>query len=259
MHLRTAVFTAVMLALASPALAHFGMLIPNDDVVLDQKNSQLNLTLSFSHPMEGKGMDMAKPQAFGVFTDNQKTDLLPTLQSAKVMEHNAWQGKYSLKRPGVYQFYVIPELYWEPAEDCFIQHITKVYVPAFGEEEGWEAPIGLATEIVPLTRPFGNYAGNIFSGKVLVDGKPAANAAVEVEYYNKGKNYEPPNDYMVTQVVKTNSEGIFSFVVPWPGWWGFAALSEAPQKMKKDGVDKSIEMGAVLWTNFTAPKQTKKK
>jgi cobalt/nickel transport protein len=255
---RLSLILAALALTATPALAHFGMVIPSHDVVLDKAKAKVELAVSFSHPMEGNGMDMAKPKAFGVKDGEQKTDLLPGLKPAKIMDHAAWTGEYTFKKPGVGTFYLVPEPYFEPAEDKFIEHLTKVVVPAFGEEEGWDSPVGLAAEIVPLTRPFGNYAGNTFTGKVLVDGKPAADVAVEVEFYNKDKAYEAPNDYLVTQVVKTDAAGVFTYGVPFAGWWGFAALTDAPQTMKKDGVDKKIERGAVLWTKFVEPKRKKK-
>ena len=181
------------------------------------------------------------------------------LRSDAVMEHDAWEGQYVFKRPGVGIFYVVPEPYFEPAEDKFIEHITKVVVPAFGEEEGWDEPVGLPAEIVPLTRPFGNYTGNVFTGKVLLDGKPAAGVRVEVEYDNKDKAYAAPNEYMTTQVVTTDVNGVFSYAVPFAGWWGFAALSEAPQTIDKDGAAKKVERGAVLWAKFVDPKHAAKK
>jgi len=251
---------AVALVLwATPALAHFGMAIPSTDVVVDKNKADVGITLSFSHPMEGKGMDMAKPKQFGVKNGDQKIDLLGTLKPVKVMEHDAWEGQYVFKRPGVGIFYVVPEPYFEPAEDKFIEHITKVVVPAFGEEEGWDEPVGLPAEIVPLTRPFGNYTGNVFTGKVLLDGKPAAGVRVEVEYDNKDKAYAAPNEYMTTQVVTTDANGVFSYAVPFAGWWGFAALSEAPQTIDKDGAAKKVERGAVLWAKFVDPKHAAKK
>jgi len=243
---------------AAPALAHFGMIIPSADVITDKSKAKVELAVSFSHPMEGNGMDMAKPKAFGVMDGDQKTDLLATLKPAKVMDHAAWTGEYTFKKPGVGTFYFAPEPYFEPAEDKFIEHLTKVVVPAFGEEEGWDAPVGLAAEIVPLTRPFGNYVGNVFTAKVLVDGKPAAGVPVEVELYNKDKAYEAPNEYMTAQVVKTDANGVFNVAVPIAGWWGFAALTDAPQTLQKDGADKKIERGAVLWTKFVEPKRKKK-
>jgi cobalt/nickel transport protein len=134
---------------AGTALAHFGMLIPSEDVVLDKSKAKIDMTICFVHPMEGEGMNMVKPQAVAVNNGEKSSDLLGSHKPAKVMDHEAWQLDYTFKRPGVYWFSVIPEPYWEPAEDCFIQHITKVCVPAFGEVEGWDAPLGLPTEIVP--------------------------------------------------------------------------------------------------------------
>lgn len=243
---------------AGPALAHFGMVIPSQDVVTDKANAKVGLTVSFSHPMERNGMNMAKPKAFGVVEGGKKTDLLATLTPAKYLDHEAWATEYTIKRPGVDIFYVVPEPYFEPAEDKFIEHLTKVVVPAFGEEEGWDEPVGLPAEIIPLTRPYGNYVGNVFTGKVLVDGKPAAGIDVEVEFNNKDKAYVAPNEYMNTQVVKTDANGVFSYAVPFAGWWGFAALSDAPQTIEKDGKAKKVERGAVLWAKFLEPKRAKK-
>lgn len=256
--LRIVAACAAVLAWTAPAMAHFGMVIPSADVVSDKEKAKVGLTISFSHPMEGNGMDMAKPKAFGVKIGDQKTDLLDTLKPAKVMDHAAWTSEYTFKKPGTGIFFMTPEPYFEPAEDKFIEHLTKVIVPAFGEEEGWDEPVGLPAEIVPLTRPFGNYTGNAFTAKVLVDGKPAAGVAVEVEFYNKDKGYEAPNEYMVAQVVKTDANGVFTYAVPFAGWWGFAALTDAPETMQKDGAAKKVERGAVLWTRFLDPKHKKK-
>ena len=245
-------FTLVFCA-ANSALAHFGMLIPSAGSVADKKDASLTLTLSFSHPMEMVGMPLAAPASFKVYADGTGEDLLPALKPAKVMEHEAWSAAYAVKKPGVYQFVMEPKPYWEPAEDCFIVHYTKTVVPAFGEEEGWDAPLGLKTEIVPLTRPFGNYAGNVFQGQVLLDGKPVAGAMVEVEFYNRDGKHEAPSEYMVTQVVKADERGVFTYGVPFAGWWGFAALNTADAKMDHEGTPKDVELGAVLWTEFLEP------
>lgn len=249
---------ALMLGLAQAAQAHFGMVIPSQSVVEDKAKANINISVAFIHPMEMNGMSMERPLAFGVVSGEDKTDLLPALKEAKLLGHKSWQGAFAPKKPGVYTFYTVPAPYWEPAEDKFIQHMTKVVVPAFGDEEGWDKPVGLKTEIIPFTRPFGNYAGNIFSGQVLLDGKPVAGCDVEVEYYNKDKKYAAPNDHMNTQVVKTDANGMFHFVAPWAGWWGFAALNDAPETIKKDGKDKKVELGAVIWVEFVAPKAGKK-
>jgi cobalt/nickel transport protein len=232
---------------AGQALAHFGMVIP-DQHIIDQKHKDTVLTLSFSHPFENIGMDLAPPRKFTVTANGSTTDLLATLKPASVMEHKAWQSLFHFNRPGVYQFVMEPAPYWEPAEDLSIIHYTKTIIPAFGDDEGWDQPVGLPTEIVPLLRPFGNYAGNSFSGQVLLQGKPVAGAEVEVEFYNESKTLQPKSDYHITQVIKADDNGIFTFSCPLAGWWGFAALNEADYTLKDpEGKDKGVELGAVLW------------
>lgn len=232
---------------AGQALAHFGMVIPDQHIV-NQEKKDIFLTLSFSHPFENIGMDLAQPKKFSVTVNGQTTDLLPTLQQVSFMEHEGWQSSFIFTRPGIYQFVMEPTPYWEPAEDLSIIHYTKTIIPAFGDDVGWDDPIDLPTEIVPLLRPFGNYAGNSFSGQVLLKGKPVPGAEVEVEFYNKGNKLKPKSDYHITQVIKADSNGIFNFTCPLAGWWGFAALSEADYTLKNpEGVDKGVELGAVLW------------
>ena len=212
------------LAFSATASAHFGSVLPDKQIVENQKDNVVTLTAAFNHPMEQTGMTMDKPQKFSVFKDNHAQDLTSTLKPATVLGKNAWTTQYKISRPGLYQFLLEPTPYWEPAEDKFIIHYSKLYVPAYGIEEGWENPLGVKTEIVPLTRPFGNYVGNLFRG---------------------------------TQTVMTDEQGIFSYSVPWAGWWGFAALTDADYQMKKDGSDKDVELGAVLWTEFVSPKLKK--
>ena len=240
---RVAPILAILLLLsAGIAQAHFGMIIPSTDEATQDSRS-VDLTLSFSHPFEGIGMNLVKPQAVDVYFEGEKTSLLDSLKAAKVMDHDAWTLSYTPKRPGLYAFVMEPVAYPEPAEDNFIIHYTKVYVDAFDAGEAWNEPLGLKTEIVPLTRPFGNYAGNVFQGVVLLDGKPAPYTRVEVEIYNEDLSRTAPNDRMVTQEVLCDGNGVFVFACPWKGWWGFAALNDADYKIE----GKDVELGAVLW------------
>lgn len=240
-----------------PAFAHFGMIIPSFSTIQNQKEAQLTFDIAFAHPMERGGMEMQRPQKVFVFDGEKKEDLLDRLKEKTFLGKKAWQLSYRVNQPGVYQFAVEPEPYFEPAEDTYIIHYTKVIVPAFGEEEGWDKAIGLKTEIIPITRPFANYEGNIFQGQVLLEGKPVAYGEVEVEYYNQEGKVEAPNDYFVTQVVKTDANGIFTYAVPWAGWWGFSALNTASEKLNYQGEAKNVELGAVLWTQFSKPKMKK--
>jgi len=115
--------------------------------------------------------------------------------------------------------------------------------------------VGLETEIIPLTRPYGLWTGNVFTGKVLVKGKPVPDAEVEIEYLNESpENKSPlkaPADPFVTQVVKADKNGVFTYAMPKAGWWGFAALQDASWTLKKDGKPKKVEIGAVFWVRTT--------
>ena len=230
--------------------AHFGMVIPSDTMVMQDDDRTVNVTLSFSHPMEMVGMVLEKPKVFTVSANGKNQDLLGLLKPAKVMGKRAWTADYAIKRPGVYMFHMEPQPYWEAAEDCFIVHITKTVVTAFGDDEGWDAELGLKTEIVPLSRPYGLYAGNVFQGIVKMNGKAISYAEVEVEYYNQNRSAHAPTDTMVTQIIKADGNGVFTYATPTSGWWGFAALNIADYTIKHDGKDKEVEMGAVIWVYF---------
>lgn len=232
------------------AMAHFGMVIPSDNMVMQDEARFVNLQLSFSHPFELVGMPLKKPAQFFVFKDGKAIDLLFRLEKNKVMGQDAWQIRYPIKRPGAYLFAMEPTPYWEPAEDCFIIHYTKTVVAAFGDDDGWDSELGLKTEIIPLSRPFGLYSGNLFQGIVKVEGKPAPYAQIEVEYYNKDRSVTAPTDYMVAQTIKADGNGLFSYAAPAAGWWGFAALSVAKEKIVQKGEQKDIEIGAVIWVKF---------
>jgi cobalt/nickel transport protein len=240
------IMSIVIIFSAGSAMAHYGMLISSDSMVMQNDNRTVNLTLSFSHPFEGEGMELIKPAVFGVMANEKKVNLLEKLQKTSVMGHTAWETSYTIKRPGVYMFYMEPKPYWEPAEDCYIVHYTKTVLTAFGDDEGWDQEIGLKTEIVPLSKPYGLYAGNVFQGIVKLDGKPVPFCEVEVEYYNKDGKAKAPTDYMVTQTIKADVNGVFTYAAPKAGWWGFAALNTSDEKIK----GKDVEIGAVLWVKF---------
>lgn len=239
-----------MVLTAIPATAHFGMVIPSDSMVMQADKRTVTLILSFSHPMEMVGMELEKPKVFAVSTNGKRQDLLDRLEPIRVMAHTAWRADYPIKRPGIYMFLMEPQPYWEPAEDCFIVHHTKTVLTAFGDDEGWDAELGLKTEIVPLAKPYGLYAGNVFQGVVKMDGKPVPHADVEVEFYNQDQAFQAPTAIMVTQTVKADGNGLFTYATPASGWWGFAALNTADYTIKHDGVDKDVEVGAVIWVYF---------
>jgi len=229
------------------AEAHFQGVIPSDDMVSKSDTRTISIDLVFLHPFEGEYMNMDKPVQFGVMVRGRKTDLSGTLREKKIGDFSAWEALYRVRTPGDHIFYVEPKPYWEPAEDCFIVHYTKVVVNSMGVEQGWDEEVGFKTEIIPLTRPYGLWTGNVFQGIVKVNGNPAPGTEVEVEYYNKDGRIKAPADPMVTQVIQTDPNGVFTYAMPKAGWWAFAALNTDIEKIRYKGKEKSVEIGAVLW------------
>ena len=250
---RTCIFVlaSILVFCFSPmAMAHFGMILPSDSMVMMEDNRSVRLQISFSHPFERIGMPMEKPKRFGVWVEEESRDLRQTLEATQVMGQRGWQTSYRIRRPGACLFYMEPTPYWEPAEDLFIVHYTKTVVAAFGDDEGWDTELGLKTEIVPLSKPFGLYAGNVFQGIVKVDGKPVPFAEVEVEYYNADGKAQAPTEFMIAQTVKADGNGVLTYAAPKAGWWGFAALNRADFTIPFEGTEKSVEIGAVIWVKF---------
>ena len=242
--------TTAFLAFTVTAHAHFVVLKPSTDILGGDKRS-VTLEARFTHPMEGgPNMDLEIFDSGAVINGSKiklrwKEVKIPAMEgSAKKV--SSFKTEFRVRRPGVYQFYVDPKPFFEPAEGKFIRQVTKVYVEAFGLEEGWDKPIGLKAEIIPLTRPFGIWEGNTFRGRVFINGKPAANVDVEVEYLNPG-NVEVPDDAFVTQVIKTDENGYFVYTIPWAGWWGFSAIGDGGKLKHKDGKLYPVELDAVIW------------
>ena len=249
--MRWAMIVAVALAFvgfAADARAHFLVLRPSADVI-ESGGRTVDLDILFTHPMEQRPvMEMARPRHFGVMVDGKKTDLDDTLQPGKLDGKSVYHATVKMKRPGDHVFYVEPTPYWEASEQKMIIHYTKVVVDFMGAESGWDQMVGLPVEIEPLARPYGLWTGNTFRGIVRHNGKPVPFATVEVEYDNQGGRVACPNSALVTQVVKTDANGIFCYTMPRAGWWGFAALIDGDEKMPgPDGKPVDVELGGLIW------------
>ena len=251
--IRFVVLATAFAFLPITAPAHFQVLVPSTDIVTAEGDRTVNLDIIFTHPMEqGPVMEMGAPVQFGVLTGGKKHDLKGRLREKKVDGKTAFECSYKIKMPGDYVFYIEPAPYWEPAEGKMIIHYTKVVVDAMGAGEGWDATVGFPVEIEPLVRPYGLWTGNVFRGIVKKNAEPVPFAEIEVEYSNEGGKVKAPADAFVTQVIKADENGVFSYAMPRAGWWGFAALIDGDEKMKNpDGKLVGVELGALIWVKAT--------
>ena len=87
---------AVLLATATAGRAHFGVVLPSDDIVTQDDSRALKLRVMFIHPFEGHYMDMARPARFGVLVQGKKQDLLGTLVEEKVGGFSTWTAEYRI-------------------------------------------------------------------------------------------------------------------------------------------------------------------
>lgn len=243
-------YAACLMLGSTPALAHFQEIIPSADVV--PEGGSVTVEMVFTHPFEGGPvMEMKRPVQVGVLKGGKKTDLSGAITEKPVGGTTGWTLSHDVSEPGAAIFYVEPQPYFEPAENKQIIHYAKVIVDGFASGEGWDDLVGLPVEIRPLTRPTGLWTGNQFSGVVLKNGEPVPFAEIEVEFINDG-TVKAPNDAFITQVIKADANGTFSYTMPRGGWWGFAALVEGDKPGKSpDGKDVAIEEGGLIWVKTT--------
>ena len=200
-------------------------------------------------------MDMQAPEQFGVQIAGIKHDLTSELEVTRLRGKlnpanvSSFKAQHKIKRAGDYTFFLTPAPYWEAEEQAMIIHYTKVIVNAYGLENGWETPVGLPVEIMPLSRPYGLWTNNLFSGQVLNNGQPEANALVEIEYRGQG-NVKIPATPFITQVVRADVNGVFHYAMPKAGWWGFAALVDNGKTLvAPDGTNAQVEEGGLVWVH----------
>ncbi|MFP4049479.1 MAG: DUF4198 domain-containing protein, partial [Desulfovermiculus sp.] len=248
----------VMFWMSLPAQAHFQTLYTPESAL--NKGEELNFKLVFTHPFDaGHTMDMEKPLEFFAVHKGEKTDLTDDLQPItwQSLDNSgrAYEASHALRGMGDWVFALTPAPYFEEKEDAYIQQLTKAIVNVQGLPTDWDSELGMKAEIVPLDKPYALWTGNVFRGVVKSEGKPVPHAEIEVEYLNHeplmDKNAfaeepqaEAPQSAFVTQTIKANEHGEFTYGVPEEGWWGFCALGVGPDKEYKD---KELSQDAVIW------------
>ncbi|WP_457679732.1 DUF4198 domain-containing protein [Thermovibrio sp.] len=249
--MKRVLLTAALTLASTSAWGHFMVLKPSTDIVEGHTATKIKLQARFTHPVEGGPNMPFKIVKSGAFIRGRVIPIRWERHEISAMPGSEkkvpyYTAQFKLRFPGVYQFFLVPDYYFEPAEGKFIRQITKVEVEAFGMEEGWDKPVGLKAEIVPITRPFGLWEGNTFVGRVYFNGKPAPNTRVEVEFIND-KGIKVPAEPFITQVIKTDKNGYFYYSIPFAGWWGFSAIGEGGKRKYKDGKVYPVELDAVMW------------
>ncbi|NJC87024.1 MAG: DUF4198 domain-containing protein [Desulfuromonas sp.] len=243
----------LLLALSCPvaALAQLALLTPSDDIISQEAPVVITLHLGLFDPRGRQALEVAKAKRFGVQHLGEETNLLGALKPVQEKNATTWLAEFPVKSPGDYTFYAEQTPRWDTAEEEFLIPLAKVCVNALALEEGWDEPVGLEAEIVPLSRPYGLWSGNLFSGQVLLNGDPAPYAAIEVAWFGPSPETSatlsaaPPACRV--QKLRADANGIFHYAMPRGGWWGFAASLDADWTIKKDGEEKPVTLVTSYW------------
>ena len=254
-------YLAISLALslfASAAQAHFQMVYTPD--LLRERGGLINVKLPFTHPADsGYVMTVEPPEQLYVLKKGKWPDRfsVPDASTWTSAENtgDAYEVDATLRGLGDHIFVMQMAPYFEASEDAYIQQIVKTIVNVGTLPSGWNEDLGLAAEIVPLTKPYGILAGGSFTGVVKSNGQPVPFAEIEVEYVNYNPdmknnrfsataNVNLPSDLFITMTIYADANGTFTFGIPKAGQWGFAALGVGE---KTEFKGKELSQDAVIW------------
>ncbi len=269
------VFSSVLLlfVFVGASFAHFQLIYTPSSKVND---SEVEFRLVFTHPAEsGHTMAIGKDKSGSVkgfkeffsIHKGEKTDLLKGLKKStfKTAENQDEAYNFTLDKnfgfrgAGDWVLIAVPHPYYEQAEDCYIQQVSKVMINKNDMPTDWQERCAEGyPEIMPLVAPYEVWAGGVFRGIVVdSDGKPVPNAEIEFEYINydvdmkKNEFKRKAKTSAASGVIYADQNGVFAFVPHCEGYWGFAALGVG-KDTEYDG--KELSQDAVLWIEATKVK-----
>lgn len=219
---------------------------------------EVDVLLSMMRPALHEAVAVDMPQLFAVLRHDadaaapqggaqpERRDLLGDVEEIRYLDQKAWGANVALDKPGLYQFILEGRPWWDEARQTFLRHQAKVTLPVHGVDRGWNEPCGQSFEILPLTRPFGLTAPALFSGRILLDGKPLAGAPVRMARIN-ADGAALPTPWHGELAGVSNAAGEFSFVLAQPGWWCCEAITAGEPLKGPDGDLRPVERGALFW------------
>ena len=231
-------------------------------------NEEVDLLIAGMDLFQHRGIAMDMPRIFTIYRFDkdvrnpsvpaQREDLLGDIEEIRYLDQKAWGTNVGISRPGLYQFSIETRPWWNSSTGGYEQQLVKTMLPVYGAVWGWHLPVGLTFEIIPLTRPFGLTAPVLFSGKVLVEGKPATDISVELQRINTD-NSKVPTHLHEKFVTRTQENGSFSAVLAQPGWWCCRAMREGAPLKGPDGNPSPLRISTLFWFFVDSPQAAIKK
>ena len=154
-------------------------------------------------------------------------------------------------------------------DTLMVSRLGDVTLSAVGMAAQWGWMAGLLS--------FGLCSGMAFSGQALFDGTPIPGALIDVarldpaikpnvaqpedpnappqddkaqpkaKKQDKQPTPQPISAFGATQQVKADSQGVFTFVCPLPGWWAFSTSMAGDPLQDPEGKQKPLEIKTIFW------------
>ncbi len=262
-------FSVLLCCTALGLFAHF-QIIYTPSSIIEASNNKVDFIISFTHPFDsGLTMDIGKNEAgeikglkefYSIHKEN-KADLMSFLKKGEFESAENKAFAYTLefdkeagfKGGGDWVLVAVPHPYFEAADDGYIQQIAKVFINKAGLSTDWQSRVAEGyPEILPLVKPYEIWEGGVIRALVLdSDGNPVPYAQVEfenmnydVDMANKRFTGEPKLQKAGAGMIMADNTGVFEFIPPCPGYWGFAALGVGKEK---EFGGKELSQDAVIW------------
>jgi cobalt/nickel transport protein len=254
--MRAAAFL-VLLYVAAPALGHYHILLPAEWSA--KKDEMTKLRLMFGHPYEHQLFDCGPPVSVVVHSpDGPRTELKTKMEKIEVAgfegkKVTAYEIPFQPSVRGDYVFEAKMKRVWMEEEGEFWEDTVRVVLHVQAQK-GWDAPVAVnATELVPLTRPYGLPPGNVFQALARDEhSKVLPGALVEVERYNAEAPKKLPPDEFITRTLKTDPSGVATTTLPDAGWWA-VTTSRKVGEADHEGKKVPVRQRATIWVYVSEP------
>lgn len=257
-----ALFWGLLTAL--PVMAHFQVFWPQSTGCYAKPGETITWRYFWGHPYEMLISD-AQPGKFFMFTPQKQKENLALKDIAlkdqgSGQDRKAYEVTYKPPGPGDYYLCLESPPYFITEDQVFWQDYVKEPLHVV-RDKGWDQPVGLPVEIVPLTRPYGWPAGSVFKGQALARNLPLTRAVVEIEKFNEV--YVPraqcpkdrlgaDNGPLMTRVTKTDQLGYFVCTLDSPGWWIISVTAPGGKKAYERKTY-PVELRGGLWVYVEPP------
>lgn len=231
------------MAWSATALAHYPVLIGDRPPSLGEKGGQISLTFGRGHLHAPKWEDTQAPDWVRGYTfDGVTLELSDKLRKAGPV----YRLDYQSSRVGdTWIVFHLPRA-WTDHDRAWSETTVRTLVH-HGLARGWETPLGLPLEIVPLNQPYGMIAGDTVRMQLLASGKPLPATKIFAEKYYRPPMKEPfPPDELITRTVRTDNDGVAAITLHSPGWWVLFVAHETGE-LNRDGKAGPTVLQDAVW------------